>query len=732
VAAYGGVLSFTSCRFVSNTAGAGGVHQLGGPYCPGTPGAGGSGGAIVISGTTVSLVNCVLAGNHAGNGGGWYDCACSCYRNGAAAGTGGAIAATAGSLTLVACTLADNAPGTPGVGGAAGVGGVWSNSAQCSVTGSIVWGNSNGQVVAPSPVVANSCVQGGMTGVGNIAVDPVFVNASGADYRLAVSSPCINMGNNAAIPATVGADIAGNLRFVSGCGVQANAAIPAVDMGAYEYQGGGTDCNGDGVCDLRQVSGSQVLQAPTPLNTDRYGWSVAVSGERALVGARSTTTSSGVGAGAAYAYTRHGAAWEDRQTLLAPDGAPDDDFGNAVALNDRWAAIAARFADVNGFADAGAVYVYKLGVGGWEQVVKITASDGHSGDQFGHGLALDGDRLVIGALKGDVSGAVNCGAVYVYQFNGAAWVLETRLMPLDPTPNKGFGISVGISAGVLAVGAPYDASEGIDAGAVYVFRRFAAGWSQSAKLVLNDGTDHAYSNFGEFIALNRDRLLINVPRVTYVGKAQAGAAYVFRNVGTAWTREARLTSNDPQAGEWFGFGLAIDGDRALIGGFRRTESGQAGAGAAYAYQRFGTTWLMAARIDAPDPQSSGYFGYGVGLSGTRALITEFEGGFGTSTATGTVRSFDLAVLDGNHDGTPDSCQIASGQLRDDDHNGIPDSVQFNPCRADFNNIGGVTIDDLNDFLSAWFAGDPSADVDEVAGLAVRDVIVFIAMWFSGC
>ena len=54
------------------------------------------------------------------------------------------------------------------------------------------------------------------------------------------------------------------------------------------------------------------------------------------------------------------------------------------------------------------------------------------------------------------------------------------------------------------------------------------------------------------------------------------------------------------------------------------------------------------------------------------------------------------------------------------------------CRADFNGTGGVTIQDIFDYLSAWFAGDPSADVDGVAGLAVSDIFSFLNLWFTEC
>lgn len=54
------------------------------------------------------------------------------------------------------------------------------------------------------------------------------------------------------------------------------------------------------------------------------------------------------------------------------------------------------------------------------------------------------------------------------------------------------------------------------------------------------------------------------------------------------------------------------------------------------------------------------------------------------------------------------------------------------CVPDFNNVGGLTVGDIFDFLNAWFAGDPQADFDAPPGLQVSDVFAFLAAWFAGC
>jgi hypothetical protein len=54
------------------------------------------------------------------------------------------------------------------------------------------------------------------------------------------------------------------------------------------------------------------------------------------------------------------------------------------------------------------------------------------------------------------------------------------------------------------------------------------------------------------------------------------------------------------------------------------------------------------------------------------------------------------------------------------------------CQADFDQNGTVEVPDIFAFLSAWFAGQPSADIDGVAGIAVPDIFAFLGLWFAGC
>ncbi|GAI49359.1 unnamed protein product, partial [marine sediment metagenome] len=92
------------------------------------------------------------------------------------------------------------------------------------LTNCILWSDTPEEIYGSTPVITYSDVQGGWPGEGNIDADPLFVDAANADYHLQASSPCIDTGDNTAIPPSVVDDLDGNPRIINGI----------VDMGAYE------------------------------------------------------------------------------------------------------------------------------------------------------------------------------------------------------------------------------------------------------------------------------------------------------------------------------------------------------------------------------------------------------------------------------------------------------------------------------------------------------------------
>lgn len=279
-----------------------------------------------------------------------------------------------------------------------------------------------------------------------------------------------------------------------------------------------------------------------------FGWSVAISGDTVLVG----ETGENSGAGAAYVFTRTGTDWTQQAKLVADDQAPQDELGYALALEQDTAVIGAPN------DDTGSVYIFTRDGTDWSQSAKLTPSDGETGDGFGCAVAVSPDTILVGS-----AGALNLqGAVYVYVLNGSAWVQQAKLTASDGESDDSLGTSVALDGDTALLGAPSDNDLGVDSGSAYIFTRTDGIWTQGAKLHASDG--FIYDFFSSHIALDNGIALISSPFSDGAGFS-AGSAYFFTKVGDNWTQEQELFASDPHENDWFGEGVAMQGNTALIG-----------------------------------------------------------------------------------------------------------------------------------------------------------------------
>ena len=295
----------------------------------------------------------------------------------------------------------------------------------------------------------------------------------------------------------------------------------------------------------------------------------------------------------------------------------------------------------------------------------IKASNTDSSDNFGFSVALsaDGQTLVVGApwedsamigVDGDQSDneADGAGAVYVYARSGAGWIQQAYIKASNTNADDNFGISVALSADgrTLVVAAPGEDSAAIgvngdqsdskalDSGAVYVFTRSGALWTQQAYLkASNTGSN---DNFGISVALSADgqTLVAGAPKedsaVTGIDGDQtnnlanfAGAVYAYTRTGAVWTQQAYIKGLDTDAYDLFGYSVALSADaQTLVVGVpgednwaTRIDGDQDhskgyGAGAVYVYARTGAVWAPQAYLRASNLEAYDAFGSSVALS----------------------------------------------------------------------------------------------------------------------
>ncbi|MEM8487267.1 MAG: FlgD immunoglobulin-like domain containing protein [Bacteroidota bacterium] len=197
---------------------------------------------------------------------------------------------------------------------------------------------------------------------------------------------------------------------------------------------------------------------------DSFGWSVAMSGDRAIIGARDVDDR-GENAGAAYIYELRGSEWVEVTKIYADDAQADDSFGEIVAIHENQAIVGARDVDVNG-EESGAAYIFtETSDVEWQQTAKLLASDGESLDRFGNSVAIENNYAVVSTrIDNDFS-----GAVYVYQQIGASWAEIAKLTPENLEAGDLFGQGVAISDTRIISGTKGDDEKGLDAGAAHVF-----------------------------------------------------------------------------------------------------------------------------------------------------------------------------------------------------------------------------------------------------------------------
>ncbi len=318
------------------------------------------------------------------------------------------------------------------------------------------------------------------------------------------------------------------------------------------------------------------LKADNPDDQDRFGSAIALADGRVLIGApfedSNATGVNGNGgdnslnnAGAAYLFEADATGNYVQTAYLKasnPASGTDNQFGNALALSGNTVAIAAwqesgGSPGINGdendtsATNAGAVYLFDSADGStWQQAAYVKASNPGPDHNFGASVAIDGDRLAIGA-PGEPTGQPGSGAVYLFsRDSNGVWTEEAFLKADVVGLNDGFGSQVVLVGDLLGVGAPGERSDAtgingsdsnenaVDSGATYLFQRDASGsWNQIAYLKASN-TDPGDA-FGSALAIDGDTLVVASPAEQSSATGvdgdesdntlnRAGALYLFR------------------------------------------------------------------------------------------------------------------------------------------------------------------------------------------------------------
>jgi hypothetical protein len=341
---------------------------------------------------------------------------------------------------------------------------------------------------------------------------------------------------------------------------------------------------------------------------DGFGRDIAVDGGVLVIGAWLDDQ-----LGSAYVYTHDGVGWVEQQRLRPFDGGPADRFGQSVSIDGDTIVVGSYL-----HAAEGAAYVYTRSGDAWTLQQKLTAGDGETGMWFGYSVALDGDTIVVGAPSVfPPVGTVRHGAVYVFTRDGATWTERTKLEVSQADVFDHFGYAVALHDGVLVATAPQLDLGGVaSAGAAFVYEGVGADWSGTA--TLTEILPGVSSYFGTRVDIDGDLIIVGASQDRDAFGEQSGSAFLFGREGAGWSSLRRFEDPEGESLERFGSAVAIDGDRLAIGAPR---SGALDTGAAFIYERVGPVWLGPdRRVVGGDSFGGDEVGYSVALFGDLAVI----------------------------------------------------------------------------------------------------------------
>jgi len=414
----------------------------------------------------------------------------------------------------------------------------------------------------------------------------------------------------------------------------------------------GVAVTGTGAASARvpQQAPAQTDGVPTPRarfapedgdDGDQFGWSMALDGGTALVGAPIDEDPNGTRAGSAYVFERSDGGWEQAAKLAPEDGDSGDVFGTAVAIDGGTALVGARRDENPNGPRAGSAYIFERSGGGWEQAAKLAPESVGVDERFGWAVALAGETAIVGSPRETENGE-NAGAARAFERSDGEWTVGAKLLAEDGTEGDFFGSSVALAGDAALVGAPGDEDpNGEQAGSAYVFEGGDDGWTQRAKFAPEDGTEGDL--FGTAADVAGDAALVAAVHDEDPNGEQAGSAYIFERGNDGWTEQAKLASDDGGEGDEFGWAVALAGETALVGARRHAGNGEE-AGAAYAFEQSGGGWEQAAKLAPEDGGEGARVGTSVALAGGTALVgapgdtTETDEG---NAETGSVYGFAL-------------------------------------------------------------------------------------------
>ena len=206
-----------------------------------------------------------------------------------------------------------------------------------------------------------------------------------------------------------------DLSFQDNFGVSVDIDGDTVVVGSKWQDTGGSEAGAAYIFVRSGVTWTQQakIQASDKQASDQFGYSVAIDGDTVIVGAPYEDTVAS-NAGAAYIFTRSGTTWTEQAKIQNDDPILEDRFGVSVAISGDTAVVGNYYDDTAPLSDNGSACIFTRSGSTWTQQATLLASDKGSWDEFGSSVDIDGNTVVVGSKWQDTGGA-NAGSAYIFQ-----------------------------------------------------------------------------------------------------------------------------------------------------------------------------------------------------------------------------------------------------------------------------------------------------------------------------
>ena len=424
-----------------------------------------------------------------------------------------------------------------------------------------------------------------------------------------------------------------------------------------------------------------VLNNPNPYGTslnDFFGSSVAIDGNYAIVGAYFEDDSGGTSSGKAYIFNvTTGALLHTLDNSNAYSTSFQDYFGWSVAISGNYAIVSAYFEDDTGGGASGKAYIFNVTTGALLHTLNNPNAYGTSvSDNFGYSVGISGNYAIVGAYLEDDTGGSQSGKAYIFELTAGPEEGRSFTVTNDGTSNyiiegasnptlnllRGFTYTFNINAsghpfyiqtvsgayssgnvyndgitgngtesGTLTFTVPYNAPNTL----YYVCQNHS---SMNGTINISDrdlgfalihtlDNPNAYSTslndrFGQSVAISGNYAIVGAYLEDDAGGSDSGKAYIF-NVTTGALVHTLDNPNayGTSAEDQFGVSVAIDGNYCIVGAYQEDDAGGTQSGKAYIFNV--TTGALVYTLDNPNAYGTSVddnFGYSVGMSGNYAIV----------------------------------------------------------------------------------------------------------------